>query len=322
MLVSLDSTAARQMLLVHHDHPDGLAGASLQERTNYVATLNATGYPTNCKTIAISNGSGYGEKLPFNPGDHIIHWHDSGFLQPTTDADIYALPQMLARVFYGAYSFLFISDSKTVDSYHPIPLDNAPGGMRPTFYELFTNLTTSADDYLTTTNHCFVPTVSALGIPIENLESNLAANADLLALSPFDEIHYAPTNESHVAINSNNKRWLMRAALEGHDSDDDGWDDYQEFLMGTAYDSAASRLSIELAMETQPVSNTVLMAWAAFPNTQYHVWYTEELDEPWIQIDTIPPTTQAGITNAYYHPSTNTSGFFAVSGEPVDPVTD
>lgn len=327
LLAILDRPASRQMLVTHHSHPEGLAGGSLPERADYMALIDATGYPTNCKNIAISNGSGLGEKLPFTSGEKIIHWTDSGgVFDPTINADVYALPRTSATVFSGLIKLLFVTvDSATVNSYHPLSFDNAPGGTRSTFLDLYTNIPPdqiSGDDYLTATNHCFIPTVSALGIPIENLESNLSAHAELTALSPFDEIHYATNNEPHVEINQRNKRWIMRAVLEGRDSDSDGWDDYQEFLMGTDYASAESPLDIELAIASQPASNIVQMAWATFPNTQYEVWYTDELGAPWNLIDTIPPTTLAGITNEYGFTTTNTAGFFAVFGMPVDPVLD
>jgi hypothetical protein len=326
-LTILDQPASRQMLLLHHSHPDGLAGGSMPEQADFNTVLDAAGYPANCKTIAISNGSGFGEKFQFSPGEKIIHWTDSGgFFDPSINADIHALPRTSATVFSGLIKLSFITvDSATVNAYHPLSFDNAPGGGRPTFIDVYTNIPPdqiSSDDYCSTTNHCFIPTVSALGIPLENLESNLSTHAEIIALSPFDEIHYAVTNERHVEINARNKRWLMRAVLEGHDSDSDGWDDYQEYLVGTAYDSAASQLAIELAMDAQPSNSSLRIAWAAYPNTRYHIWHTEELGLPWVRIDTVPPTDLAGITNKYEFTTAEAAGFFAVSGDPVDPVLD
>ncbi len=323
LLAAVDSPASRQLLLVHHDHADGLAGGD-SARESFATIMESTGYPTNCKSIAISNGSGFGDKLPFDPGELIIRWTDDSLFYASS-ADVHTLPQSLARVFHGSVRILFSTTTKNVDSYHPLPLDNAPGGMRSTFFQLYTNLTTETDtdNYCNYSNHCFIPTVSALGIPIENLASNLNATAGLLALSPFDEIHYAPANEEHVELNLNNKRWIMRAVLEGIDTDSDGWDDYQEYLMGTAYDSADSGLKIELAVAVLPTNDAVRVAWPAFPNTQYHVWHAEALDLPWQPIDTILPTTQSGITNQYDFPaSATTNGFFIVTGEAVDPVSD
>jgi len=326
LLAVLDRPASRQMLLTHHSHPDGLAAGSQPERPDFMALMDAAGYPTNCKNIAISNGSGFGEKQPFNPGETIIHWTDSGdFLDPTINADIHALPQTPGTVFSGLIRVLFVTiDSATVNAYHPLSFDNAPGGTRSTFLELYTNIPPdqiSGDDYCNYTNHCFIPTVSALGIPIENLESNLAVHAELTALSPFDEIHCATNNEAHVEINLRNKRWIMRAVLEDRDSDGDGWDDYQEFLVGTAYDSAEDQLAIDLSIASQP-GNRVQVAWNAFPNTQYEIWYSDELGAPWNLINTVSPSAVTTPTNVSEFITSGPVGFFAVSGKSIDPVTD
>ncbi|VGO17017.1 hypothetical protein PDESU_05611 [Pontiella desulfatans] len=324
MLAALDSPAARQMLLLHHSHPDGLAGGSLPERPDFVATMAAAGYPTNCKTIAICNGSGFGETYPFNAGERIIHWTDSGGLfDPSIVSDVYSLPAAPATVFSGKITLLFITvDSATVEAYHPLSFDNAPGGARSTFLDLFANLPTSGDDYCTQTNHCFIPTVSALGIPIENIASNLDAHAELLALSPFDEIHYAVTNEPHVQINPRNKRWLMRAVLEDIDTDGDGYDDYEEYLLGTNPASPDSTLNIVAVIEVALVEGSASLAWNAFPNTRYEVWYSPELGEPWQPLETLPPTSDPAILREYAVDGSEASGFFKISANPVDPVDD
>jgi pimeloyl-ACP methyl ester carboxylesterase len=321
LLVALDRPAARQLLLVHHTHPDGLTGGSLPERADFEAVMAATGYPTNCKTIAISNGSGFGEKLPFSPGEQIIRWtYPGGFLDPDIEADVYALPQSPATVFEASITLLLPIDSANVNAYHPLPFDNAPGGTRATFFELYTNIPPeqiSSDDYCNQTNHCFVPTVSALGIPIENIESNLAANASLTALSPFDEIYYAVGNEDHVEINASNKRWIMRAVLENRDSDGDGLDDYGEYLIGTDYSSPESLL--EIVQHITATNGNVEVEWNAYPNTQFSVWFTDALTNAWSLVETIPPTTQTNLIREY---AAEPKGFFVVSGEIADPADE
>jgi len=325
LLAALDQPASRQLLLVHHSHPNGLAGGSVPERADFQALLETVGYPANCKTIAISNGSGFGEKYPFAPEDHIIHWTgESGVFD--VNADIYALPQTSATVFRGAIKLsIFTIDSTTVNAYNPLSFDNAPGGGRTTFLQLYTNIPPdqiSGDDYCSQTNHCFVPTVSALGIPIGNLESNLASHAELAALSPFDEIHYAVNNEPHVQINARNKRWLVRAFLEGRDTDGDGYDDYQEYLLGTAYDVADSLLEVLAVIEVFLVDGTAVLSWNAFPNTQYEVWYSAALGDPWQLLETVLPTVEASIAREYLIDTAAPSGFFKIVAAPVDPVSD
>ena len=66
-----------------------LAGNS--SNINFQATLDAKGYPSTSKRIAISNGSGYGERLPFNEGERVIFWSYRSFLVDI-DAHVYAIP--------------------------------------------------------------------------------------------------------------------------------------------------------------------------------------------------------------------------------------
>ena len=330
-LQALDSPASRQLLLVHHTHsPDAPAGASSPERQDFVAAMSVAGYPTNCKSIAISNGSGYGEKLPLNPGQLVFHWFNDGpfLFGPDLDADIYALPQSANTadiVFRGIFTSILgsVAEGQT-DSCHPLPLDNAPGGYRSTFLQVYTNLpyTGDGDDLLTATNHCFIPTVSALGIPIENIESNLSVHADLLALSPFDEVHFGLANEEHVEINPRNKRWIMRAALEERDSDGDGYDDYEEYLLGTDYASADSLPGVYAVVEVAVDISRASLAWGAFPHTQYDVWYAAELGEPWQWMETIPPGTNSVVTRSYLIDTETPTGFFKIRALVVDPGTD
>lgn len=327
LLATLDRPAARQMLLVHHSNSDGLAGGSMPEYNDFQGIMDAAGYPTNCKSIAISNGSGFGEKYPFSPGEQIIHWTDSGGLfDPVIRADINALPQTSATVFSGSIKVIGITiDSATVNAYHPLSFDNAPGGGRSTFFQLYTNIPPdqiSGDDYCNQTNHCFIPTVSALGIPIENLASNLAANSSLTDLSPFDEIHFATNNEAHVEITAHNKRWIVRALLEDIDTDSDGWDDYQEYLMGTGYDSAESTLEIVQRIASQPTNDTVQLSWEAFPNTQYEVWFAETLTNTWQHLETVAPTTDPAILREYLPSPETPAGFYLISAAPIDPADD
>lgn len=329
-LQALDSPAAKQLLVVHHSHsPDAPAGDTT-DRHAFVTAMNTAGYPTNCKTIAISNGSGYGEKLPFAPGQLIMHWYHDGpwIIGPDVDADVYALPQSTntaSIVFYGKFTSILGSvGAKTVDSYYPLSLDNAPGGYRSTFHQVYTNLPYTGDgnDALTATNHCFIPTVSALGISIEHIETNLASHTELIALSPFDEIHYAINNEPHVEINVRNKRWVLRAVLEDQDTDGDGYDDYEEYLLGTGYDSANSLLGVYAVIEVFLIDSMAGLSWNAFPNTQYEVWFVGALGDPWQLLETILPTVEPDITREYLIETEESAGFFKIVAMPVDPVSD
>lgn len=331
-LDSIDAPASRQLLLVHHRHqPDAPSGGSDPDRADFVDVMNTVGYPTRCKTIAISNGSGYGEKLPFSAGALMVHWNydGGGFLDPNIDADIYALPlsqSVAATVFYGRFQAFLVGQSpQTVQTYYPLALDHAPGGTRSSFQDVFDSLPPAyldGDDYCAYSDHCFVPTVSALGIPIEHLVSNLAAHASLAAMSPFDEIHYAARNEEHVEINTNNKPWLVRALLEDVDTDGDGFDDYQEYLMGTTYDAAGSKLDVVQVIEPVTIGGALRVVWDRLPNTQYEVWHAESLNGGWSWIETLQPSVDPLGQYVYAPDSVHAAVFFRIIAYPVDPVVD
>ena len=339
LLQALDSDAAQEMLLVHYKKGDGVATYTNMRR-DLIDKQNQYGYPTECKSVAVSNGSGLGEKHPFEPGDKIIQWKNP--MLPWIDTSVYALPvNDNQTVFKGLF---YIYEGKQVEkrAYHPYSLDNAPGGTWDMFGQLYSTLDyIDGDDFLTYSNHCFVPTVSSLGIPIEYIETNLSAHPEILALSPFDEIHTALENEVHTEINSRNKRWFLRAILEGIDSDNDGLDDYQEYLVGTDYMAAdSSLLQVETIITPAPdrdafpmaigadgggfngidIGTAIDVSYDAVQNVQYSTWFTESLANPWLLLDTTPPTEEATVIKTYS--ITNTAAFFKTTGEIIDPVTD
>lgn len=110
-------------------------------------------------------------------------------------------------------------------------IDNAPGGTRDSFLQIYTNIPASFKistvNYCRYDSHCFIPTVSALGMPIYLCD--YAANVFIRGESPFDETHTAITNEPHIDINVNNKDWFIKAILENADADDNGLDDWKQY---------------------------------------------------------------------------------------------
>ena len=129
-------------------------------------------------------------------------------------------------------------------------------------------------------------------------------------------------NEEHVEINAHNKRWIMRAILENRDTDNDGYDDYQEYLIGTAFDSPDSTLQIHAILEVMLIDGTAALAWNTHPNTQYEIAYSEALGDPWQPLETIAPTNAPEIGRDYILVSETPTGFFKITGIPIDPVTD
>ncbi|WP_372796306.1 hypothetical protein [Pontiella sp.] len=324
LIHALDRDAYKGMLLVHHTSDDGLAAPN-SKRADLITELSELGYPTNCKTIAISNGSGSGEKQPFSPGEQMMYLENP--LLPWIEFNIYALPQTPADgqtageqfVFKGLY---YIVDGNEVEnsSHYPYAIDNAPGSTSDLLYQLFSSFGyPDGSDYCTYSNHCVVSTTSSLGIPIEHIDTDLSAHPEIRALSPFDEIHYAVGNEPHMEINDRNKAWFMRAVLEDYDSDGDGLDDYQEYLIGTDPDTVGGRPSAQSEL-SRPAGNAMALSFNALENVQYSIWFTEALDQPWELLDTIPPSSLAAITNTY--DIVHAEGYFKITGEIFDPVTD
>lgn len=325
----LNFPAAKQMLLVHHASTPSYAGNS--DFVTFQNSLNAKGYPNNLKKIAISNGSGYGVHLPFNPGERIINWQYEDWLEVTIDGDIYALSTVSAPtvplVFYGYWDSIlpFDEDDTTQRHYYDYALDSAPGGTRDSFQVLFDSTASKRgpSDYCLWPDHCFIPMVSSLGISMAYCNAPLYNDDAIKALSPFDEIHFAYTNEAHIDINANNKRWFIRALLEDTDTDSDGFDDYEEYLMGTAYDSAVSKLHVTSQVTIASPSDGLLLSWDGLTNVSYKIYFAETLVQEWMPIDAAywflngpPGRVESSL------PMTTPTGFYKIRATVVDPVTD
>ncbi|MEA3226087.1 MAG: hypothetical protein U9Q07_09065, partial [Planctomycetota bacterium] len=154
--------------------------------------------------------------------------------------------------------------------------------------------------------------------------NSLNANPAITALSPFDEIHYAVENEQHIDINKTNKRWFIRAVLEDFDTDGDGYDDYQEHLLGTAYDSPASKLEGPKVQVSVFEPGVIDLAWDWTTNVNYAVYYTESLTNEW----TLAPTGTcyqspgSPATTGCLLPMETPTGFYKIDAGVSDPVTD
>ncbi|HNX36015.1 MAG TPA: hypothetical protein PKM57_15405 [Kiritimatiellia bacterium] len=326
----IDTVAAQQMLLCHYKNTAAQAGRS-PAYAGFETEMRAYGYPSGCKKVAITNGSKFGLKHPFSPGDQIINWYLDSFTLGVSSR-IYALydaPTPVRPVFYGWFDpwdfWDEIDDTVTENRYYPYSIDNAPGGTRASFRELFDTLPSDmkdADDYCAYPDHCFIPTASALGLPREYMELNLATNAAVLALSPFDEIHCAVTNEAHIDINLHNKRWFMRAVLEGNDEDGDGFDDYREYLMGTDYASDASRLDMAIGFSMDAVPGASTLSWPALPNVRYDIYRTDALDQAWTFVESVSCPAATAASKTYPMDAQKRSAFYKVVATVVDPVVD
>lgn len=229
----LNTPAARQMLISHQSTTAVPSGS----HQSFYTALDSIGYPYFPKRIAICNGAGGNTRHPFQPGEQIVNWLYEDFFQVDIYARIYALPRAYATpsiVFYGRlnpFDLFFNSYDwiTTINACYWYSIDNAPGGTRPSFFELYNQIPSAyksgSQNYCRYDSHCFIPTVSALGMPLSLCE--YAADAYKTWYSPFHESYTAPQNEPHIEINENNKEWFIKAVLEGADADGDGRDDWR-----------------------------------------------------------------------------------------------
>ncbi|MDR3327030.1 MAG: hypothetical protein LBT04_02685 [Prevotellaceae bacterium] len=194
---TLDSRAAREMIIYHYSATSGQTAKCSPERTTYLQMLESIGnFPKKCTAMAIALGDGSGASRGFTAGSRLIN------VNPT--------PFDLAAV--------------------TGPLDNAPGSVKG-----WHNLTgfgyggvAEFVNFFGATNFdphydCFIPSFSTLGLkfaPDMNVQlylqgnpnvgmvrNNLYRNKDL-TLSPFDYL-YAEKNGNLDHIYDSNGNGVM-----------------------------------------------------------------------------------------------------------------
>jgi hypothetical protein len=220
------SEAAQQMLVYHSEYsPDP---TNNPYRIEFLQNLNAMGYPTQLRKIAIANGSGnaYGQNkndgTAFNPTDQIISWCYRNFWKVDIDGNSWAVPNMTPNttIFYGniemtlfahVYNWDFTDGSLTVTMENSYPYDNAPGGTSNSNQVIADGETDGYGDIETNVNnHCFIPTISSLAINTTNLFYNISADPNILSKTPFNAIYYPiNSNEDHVNISEDCVNWML-----------------------------------------------------------------------------------------------------------------
>jgi len=205
-LQALNSPAARQMLVLHYDHPPG-QGAS-NERFTLIEHFRQLGnYPQLLRKVAISNGSGTGVGQSFSPRERLFHWNHKS-VKATINAEVWALPNqplggapvLIVKAEARGFEHLDPAGVKrTVRSTHP--WDNSPGGTRPSLLEALKGTKDFCCAQADHPSHTFVPTISALDINTSDLFFNVkAAGKSIYDLTPFDKLYYPSENEKHMLI--------------------------------------------------------------------------------------------------------------------------
>lgn len=215
LLSRLDTPAARQMLVYHHTDPPSTTATSDPLRAGLLADLAAVGdYPRAPRLVAIANGSGASQSQGFAPGEQIVSYVYDTVLVDIV-GNVWAVSEGASqRVFEGLIRIFFITtDEAALDVAGTLPYDNAPGGSRASMADMDATQAPYGDIVALHASHCFIPTVSALGLATQDLFHDIDGDPDLLAISPFDAVYFPAANQPHVTVTPENAAWLRSEIL-------------------------------------------------------------------------------------------------------------
>ena len=213
----LGSPAAKEMLI---DHLEAhlLAGSEFEQdptkllpegapdfRDAFQGELNALGFPSNVRNVAMINGAGDGTGTG-SPGLEVINTTLDLDVVTSADVALYFTPeasQSLTVVSFDTFlvgvpvaSFSADSESRAVSD----GVDSAPGGTSNISNALSggggNQVIIDFVNALQQDEYCFIPTISALAI---DTEENWFASPDLND-SPFVATYIPLQNESHVQV--------------------------------------------------------------------------------------------------------------------------
>lgn len=211
-LEALNSPAARQMLIYHHEssriHTD-LYGSylyvypdRLRDELSYDPYFS---FPTQCRKIAIANGSGEGITC-LEPGVHML-----SFNLFVISADVYAIGRDDKMVFkYWYKDGLFTSTTCYVTVYGTKLYDGAPGGtweLNKKIAEKNIFIKKKADPV------CFIPVISSLALNTNDVNYRVRSIPGYpypsSNITPFDAIYAPVNNQDHVTVTNENIGWIM-----------------------------------------------------------------------------------------------------------------
>jgi hypothetical protein len=166
---------------------------------------------------AVANGSGFAENQGYDPGDQIILYEYEGALLDIV-GNIWAVPDSSTQVIFDGLINWFApppEDTLTVEVAGTMPYDNAPGGSRPSMAQMDSTTPTVGDIIALHESHCFIPTVSALDIDVEDLFHYVADDSAIMSLTPFDTIYFPEGNQVHMAITTESVAWFLEEVHHG-----------------------------------------------------------------------------------------------------------
>jgi hypothetical protein len=213
LLSRLDTPAARQMLLYHHQETSGITAGPDPLRAIWAADLAGLGeWPLRPRLVAVANGSGTGQDQGFAAGDQLILYEYRSLLADI-DGNVWAVPDGGAGqvIFEGAMDLIWPLPDKyeTVAVGGTLPWDGAPGGFRGSMAQMDSTEAPYGDIVALHDNHCFIPTVSALALEGVGPFHDIAGDADLLTRTAFVAVYFPAANQAHVAVTAENKSWFM-----------------------------------------------------------------------------------------------------------------
>jgi hypothetical protein len=221
----LSSPAARQMLIAQLPSVFSL-------HDSYYSALNGMGFPEKSRNVAIANGNLDGVGLGFSFAQSLLHydcefWPFGSVFQVSFNESPDPQTNILAHTIKqtGLSNTL---EFPVVVNYELPRYDNAPGGMRTSVLELvneinavlpYSNLPAgcgqSIQSFEFEPNHCFIPSVSALAMPVDELYlhigDDLALNPNL---TPFDAVMGGGSmdgynNEYHSQVTAENIAFIL-----------------------------------------------------------------------------------------------------------------
>lgn len=224
-LYKLNSIAAKQMLVYHFSATQDNKAYPHQERLSFLNDPYTTLWPSQCRKIAIANGSGIGSKL-FDAHTQMIEYEYSPYwlLQGVVKGNTWAVPNYNAGkevIFEGKYpdKFIFTIPCHYIKSKIKVketqPYDGAPGGTYDVNDQIARANTGGYGDIQTRyPNICFIPVISSLALNTNDVNCRVREIPGYPYPSsyytPFDAIYAPEENQPHVEVDTANIKWILK----------------------------------------------------------------------------------------------------------------
>jgi Domain of unknown function (DUF4114) len=229
-------------VILNYEDPNDPGNLTARDHAEFMGEINDPDFRAQMQKIvhqfmgkeeqiymaALINGSGTGRNLDYPEGCRYasIEVLTEGFLRLAM-----AKPGNLQEVFFG-------DTFSSGDEFHyrfqePAFVENAPGGLRDTYQAVIDEVQKQFGALLevaqcfknarSTGNHAFIPSLSGAGLPKETVDINrnqswfsgIGTHCDLTHLSGcplgrgmFDEFRAPASNQEHVSVTRENKRWF------------------------------------------------------------------------------------------------------------------